>query len=140
MNIFYTIIGILKAILLKIFPSFGYKGVVDTQICIYNKLKKKIPGISENELLNRLIISRIKAPPRVASRKEEYAHYEPLLNNPNKALKDVIWKIVFYEYFESRTDKCLMKKVPPESIVDALSEAKEYIKERVNKIENERKK
>jgi len=104
MNVFEKIYYLFQGILTGIFPSLGYKGVVDTQIAVYNKIKRKYSKASENDLLNSLIISRVKAPPRVASKEEEYAHYKPVLCNPNKTLEDVIWEIVNYEYIESRRD------------------------------------
>jgi hypothetical protein len=92
----------IKASLLKIFSSLGYQGVINTQISIYNRLKKRAPETSENDLLNQLIISRIEAPPRAAPKEEKYAYYTPLLENPNKILEDVIWAIVGYEFIQSR--------------------------------------
>jgi len=132
MNIFEKIYYFFLGILTKLFPSLDYKGVVDTQIAVYNKLKRKYPKALENDLLNSLIISRIKAPPRVASEEQEYAHYKSLLNDSDKTLEDVIWEIVNYEYLESRKD-FLEKRVPPEILIREISEAKQYIKEKVNK-------
>ena len=105
MKVFYIVIALIKAFLLKIFPSLGYEGVINTQISVYNKLKKRAPEMPENDLLNHLIISRIEALPRVASKEEEYAHYTPLLENVDKTLEDVIWAIVEYEYILSRQEK-----------------------------------
>ncbi len=96
--------GLLRAFLLKIFPSLGYKSTVDTQISAYNLLKRKFPEERENDLLNTLIMSRIEVPPRVASKQEEHTYYEPLLENPDKTLEDVIWAIVKYEYILSREE------------------------------------
>jgi len=104
MNLLSMIKGLVWAFLLKTFPSLGYKGTVDTQISAYNRLKRKFPAECENDLLNTLIMSRIEAPPRVASKQEEYTHYEPLLENPDKTLEDVIWAIVEYEYILSREE------------------------------------
>jgi len=101
--------GLVWAFLLKIFPSLGYKGTVDTQISVYNRLKRKFPAECENDLLNTLIMSRIEAPPRVATKQEEYTHYEPILQNPDKTLEDVIWGIVEYEYILSREEHLLSR-------------------------------
>lgn len=138
MNIFEKIYYFFQGILIKLFPSLGYKGVVDTQIKVYNKLKRKYPKALENDLLNSLIISRIKAPPRVVSKEEEYAHYKPVLDNPNKTLEDVIWEIVFYENLKSRTNELLKKKIPPEAVTNWILKARQYIKGKVNKMKNER--
>lgn len=102
MKVFQIIIGLIVSLLSKIFPFTTYKGVINTQISIYNRLKSGVPEMPENDLLNHLIISRIKSRPRVASQEEEYAHYKPLLENPDKTLEDVIWAIVEYEYILSR--------------------------------------
>ena len=119
---------------------FGYMGVVDTQISIYNRLKKAMPELSENDILNKLILSRIKAPLGIASKEEEYAHYEPLLDNSNKTLEDVIWEIIFFEYLKTRTNELLKKKIPPEAITTWISEVRQYIKERVSKIKPQKRK
>jgi len=86
----------IKDFLLKIFG--GYKGIVVTQINLYNRGKRVAPESAENDLLNELTISRIRTELRVAAREQEYIHYRPLLENPHKTLKDVIRAIVEYEY------------------------------------------
>ncbi len=88
--------------LAKVFPSLSYKGAVDTQISIYNRLKGMAPGIAENEVLNKLIMSRIRAPLGPAPKDEQYTHYAPLLHNSHKTLEEVILAIVEYEYIVSR--------------------------------------
>jgi hypothetical protein len=115
-------------------------GVVDTQISIYNRMKKAMPELSENDILNELILSRIKAPLGTASKKEEYAHYEPLLDNTNKTLEDVIWEIIFFEYLKTKTNELLKKKIPPEAITTWISEVRQYIKQRVSKIKPQKRK
>jgi hypothetical protein len=99
--------GIIKTFLLKISSALGYQGVINTQISIYNRLRRKAPQIPENELLNYLINSRIRSIPRVASKEREYAYYMPLLENSNKTLEDVIWSIVEYECILSREEELL---------------------------------
>jgi len=94
--------SIIKELLLKIFSPFGYQGVINTQISVYKRLKKRTPEMSENELLNYLISSRMKAQPKVALEEEEYANYLPILENTNKTLEDVICAIVGYEFIQSR--------------------------------------
>ncbi len=131
----------MKGIIKKIFSkAFGYMGVVDTQISIYNRLKKAIPELSENEILNKLLLSRIKTLPRIALKEEEQAHYKPLLDNSNKTLEDVIWEIIFFEYLKNRTNELLKKKTPPEAITTWISEVRQYIKERTSKIEPRKRK
>jgi len=133
MNIFEKIYYYFSGILIKLFPSLGYKGVVDTQIKVYKKLKRKYPKASENDLLNSLIISRIKALPRIVSKEEEYAYYKSVLDNPDKTLEDVIWEIIFYENLKSRTNELSKKKIPPKEIKKWILEVKQYIKENLNK-------
>jgi len=102
--ILLTVKGLIWLLLEKIFPPLSYKGVVNTQIAVYKKLKKREPKMPEDKLLNLLITSRVEAPPRVASKQDEYTHYESLLKNPNKTLEDVILAIVEYEYILSRSE------------------------------------
>lgn len=104
MKVFHMIMALPELLLSKLFPFLTYKSVINTQIAIYNRLKRREPGMSENDLLNHLIISRIEAPPRVTSKEEEYTHYKPLLENPNKTLVDVILAIVEYENILSRSE------------------------------------
>ena len=108
MNILY-IKSLLMGILLKIIPPISYKDTVNTQITIYNRLKKKFPKASENDLLNSLIMSRIKAIPRVNSLSGEFDYYTFLLEKSNKNIQEVIWEIVNYENFESRKQKAYNK-------------------------------
>jgi len=133
MNIFQKIYYFFQGILIKLFSSLGYKGVVDTQISCYNRIKKARPEFSEKEILNKLIVGRIEALPRVASKKEEYDYYKLLLNNPDKTLEDVIWEIIFYENFKSRTNELLKKKIAPKEIMMQILEIRQYIKESVGK-------
>ncbi len=93
-----------KIVLSKAFPSYSYKGVINAQIRVYNRLKKSALDMSENELLNSLIISRIETWPRAAPKEVEYAHYAPLLEYPHKGLEDVIWAIVEWECILSRQE------------------------------------
>lgn len=88
--------------LAKVFPSLTYKGTVDTQISTYNRLKGMAPETAENEVLNKLIMSRIRAPLGPAPKNVEYVHYAPLLHNSHKTLEEVILAIVEYECIVSR--------------------------------------
>lgn len=129
------IAALLKGLLVKIFPSLGPKGVVDTQIAVYKRLKKKFPTASENDLLNSLIISRIKAPLSPTTFQEEYAQYETLLQDPNKTLKDVVWSIVEYEYLLSRGEELYHQLagigVEPLVVVEELEKWLKYVDERI---------
>ena len=102
MNIVRFAKGIIWALLLKMFPSLSYKGVVNTIVKCYIRIRKAMPGIAANEALNYLINVRVEAPPRVATKQEELAHYEPLLKKNDKSLEEVIFAIVEYEYISSR--------------------------------------
>ncbi len=102
MKILAMILALIQSLLLKIFPFLGYQGVITTQINIYKKIKRRYPGMLENDVLNHVIVSRIESWPRAASKEEEYAHYQPLLEDNNKTLEDVIWAIIDWENIESR--------------------------------------
>jgi len=94
--------------------KIGYKSVVDTQINIYNKLKKKYPNLSEQEVLNKLIKSRISSALTRKGKEKECLYYNNLENlfNKEKDLEEVILKIVRYEYILSRkTIKLTPKEV-----------------------------
>jgi len=94
----------------KVFSSlFGYKGVIDTQISVYNRLKRHMPEMPENELLNKLIASRIRAWPRVRSKEQEQEYYAQLLEDSNKSLEDVIWAIIEYEFIQSREKEAMIE-------------------------------
>lgn len=91
----------------KVFNTFTYKGVVDTQIDIYNKLKKQFPDKKEDDILNMLIMTRIKSAAMLKSQfplSEMEKYYGPLLKKKSKGLDDVLSSIVWYEYIESRSD------------------------------------
>lgn len=123
----------------KILPCLTYKGVVNTQIAIYKKIKHHQPELNENEILNLLILSRIQAPPAVAPRVEEFVHYEPLLQNSEKTLEDTILKIVEYEYILSRVNDTydlgfgmrLSEEEKSANINSFLSITESYIKKRI---------
>ena len=66
-----------------------------------------MPESQDNELLNKLIASRINAFPKVGADEQEY--YEPLLGNPNKSLEDVIYAMIHYEYILSRASEAITK-------------------------------
>lgn len=120
----------MKGKIKKIFSkAFGYMGLVDTQISIYNRLKKAMPELSENEILNKLILSRIKTLPRIASEEEEYTYYKSLLQNPLKDLELVILHIVNYEFIESRKEK--IKIIPYDYVIKFQCEYARYIQEKI---------
>lgn len=95
----------MKGIFKKLSSWASYQGVIDTQINIYNKLKKRSPNMSENECLNYIITSRMKSTPKIGSvddqQYQEYK-YKQLIENNDKTLRDVIWEIVVYEFIQSR--------------------------------------
>ncbi|MFH1717200.1 MAG: hypothetical protein ABIF19_07610 [Planctomycetota bacterium] len=132
------ILTILKGLLLRAFPSMGPRGVIDTQIAVYQRLKNKFSTASENDILNSLIMSRVNAPMSPSTPSDEYTHYEPLFENPNKALEDVIWAIVEYEYILSRGEQLHQELAEmgaqPSAIVGELQEWRNYIKERIERI------
>lgn len=134
-KILFIIKSLIGGLLVKIFPSLGPKGVVDTQIAVYKRLKKKFPTASENDLLNSLIMSRIKTPLSPSTTQEEYVHYEALLQDPNKTLKDVVWAIVEYEYLLSRGEELHHQLaeigVEPLVVAEELEKWLKYVDERI---------
>ena len=126
--IIFKIIPLIKAVILRLFPVLGYRGVVDTQINIYNKLKGKLP---EQEILNRLISSRMTM--SFGERDGVERAYGYLINDNNKTLKDVIKAIINYEYFESVESKALISKIPREIAKEQKRKYMDYIEERLNK-------
>jgi len=139
-----------KGLLLKLFPSLGPKGVINTQIAVYKKLKKKYPTASEDDILNSLIMYRVKSPLSPTSSQEEINHYDKILKNNNKTLEDVIWAIIEYEYILSRfvnyqkLREILSAKLSkfnwtPEKIQEEIDKEKDdwiqYIQEKVRNID-----
>ncbi|HUS46431.1 MAG TPA: hypothetical protein VM219_10480 [Phycisphaerae bacterium] len=122
-------------LLIKLFPSLGPKGVIDTQITVYKRLKAKFPYADENDILNSLILSRVNAPLSPSSTSEELAHYETLLESTDKTLEDVIWTIVEYEYLLSRGPELHRELAEvgakPTDVAEEIAEWHRYIKERV---------
>lgn len=138
MRILFILKALFWGILIKLFPSLGPKGIIDTQIKVYQKLKKKFPEASENDLLNSLIMSRVNAPFSPSTSQNEYSNYETMVQDPNKTLEDVIWGIVEYELLLSRGEQLFeqlsMVKAPPTAVIEELQEWKRYVKKRIKKL------
>ncbi|MBU4349179.1 hypothetical protein KJ599_02530 [bacterium] len=128
----------LKGLLLKIFPSFGPKGLIDTQISVYNRLKKMSPYAAENDILNSLIMSRINTPLSPSTKHEERLHYDSILQNTNKKLEDVNWAIFEYENILSREAEFNLQlqkiNAQPSEITQEYQKWKKYIMECVEKL------
>lgn len=135
MKILKIILAFFKGLILRVFPPMGPRGVIDTQITVYRRLKNKFTTASENDILNSLIMSRINAPINPSTASEESIHYEPLLQNPNKMLEDVIWAIVEYEYILSRGEQLHQELAEigaqPSAIAEELQEWRDYIKKSI---------
>lgn len=121
-----------------LFPSIGPKGVIDTQITMYKRLKAKFPSADENDILNSLIMSRVNAPMGPSTKSEELVHYESLLQSTSKTLEDVIGAIIEYEYILSRGEE-LHKQLanigaPPIDVAEEIEKWFVYIKEKVKEI------
>ena len=135
--------NILKTISEKLQSLFNYQGVINTQIRIYNRIKKYNPEMSENERLNYLINTRIRSLPRVASREEEQSYYDEILDKPNKTLEEVLWVIVGYEFIQSRRvelfeqgyKRGLSTEEIGRSVEDLKRKIKKAIKESISKNE-----
>ena len=132
------ILNLAKGLFLKLFPSFGPKGVIDTQIQVYKRFKRENPNEAENDILNALITSRIHAPFGPSSKEREISHYQPLLEKNNKTLEEVLWSIFEYEYMSSRKEELfsgLAKEgVQPPEFLEWLQEMQGYIQKCVNEL------
>ncbi|NQT23543.1 MAG: hypothetical protein HQ579_08940 [Candidatus Omnitrophica bacterium] len=129
MNPLCIITGLFKALMLKVFPSFGYKGVVDTQIGIYGRAKQS--GATEQKALNHLIVSRKRL--LLGEEKAAEQAYGFLLSDNHKTLKDVIKAIIAYEYFDNAESKKLTSNMPMDAIEVAKKECAQYIDKRLSK-------
>jgi len=110
--------GRLKNIFLSIPGSYG--SVVNKQIDLYLKFKKECSESTENEILNMLLGSRIRTYsmlPRQYHPEEAGLYYEPLLEDDEKTLYDVIFHIVKYEFVVSRQDWINRHSTPKEQMI-----------------------
>ena len=99
----------IKRTIRKELSSSDYTDVIKTQISVYNRLKQHNPEMPENELLNKVIISRMRARPRIGSKEQEQTYYSQFLESSNKTLEDVIWAIIDYEFILSRAQEAIIK-------------------------------
>lgn len=90
-----SLVGLLKGLLLKIFPFLGYRGVVNQQIRIYKKFKKT--NFSEDDILNIILESRRKFTHDIGSD----SYYQELISIPNKNLEQSIMAILEWEYLSN---------------------------------------
>ena len=121
----------LKMLILKMFPFLGYKGVVNTQIKIYKKLKRK--GYSEAVALNKILDSR-----RIFSLRDlgANAFYQELINTDNKTLKQVIQAIVEWEQLDSFNARAKRERnnIPFGFTEEYRKEIKTYISKKIETI------
>lgn len=103
--------------------------VVDTQIEFYKALRNSKPTLSEDEILNKLILSRIASPPAIVSAEEDLAHYQELLVKPSKDLEEVILKIIHYEFIETRMAK--IQNIPIDYVIRFQCDVGEYIQRQI---------
>ena len=139
MKIIRNIWLLLTGWLTRLFPSTGPKGVIDTQITMYKRLKAKFPSADENDILKSLIRSRVNAPMSPSAKSEELAHYESLLQSKSKTLEDVIGAIVEYEYILSHGEE-LHKQLadigaPSIDVAEEIEKWFVYLREKVKEVE-----
>lgn len=122
-------LGFLKGLLLKIFPFFGYKGVVSQQIRIYKRLKKA--DYPEDAILNIILDARRKFSSRDAGAD---SYYQDLIAMSDKTLESVIMAIVEWEYLSNMRSYEIRDKhnIPPEFIESFRKEMFKYIHEKVS--------
>jgi len=138
MNIFKIIMAFIKGLIVIIIPSAGPKGVINTQISVYRRLKKRFPAASEDDILNSLIMSRCNTQLGFSSRQKEIVHYKAILNNKNKTIEDVIWAIVEYEYILSRGEQfhkeLLEIGAEPMDVTEEIVHYRKYVTKRVEEM------
>jgi hypothetical protein len=119
---------LLGTTILKMFPSLSYKGVVNTQIRIYKKLKRK--GYSETVALNKILDSRRRLSLRDLGAD---AFYQELISIDNKTLEQVIQAIVEWEYLDSFEARVRRGKnnVPFDFVEEYRKEMKIYISKKI---------
>lgn len=123
--------GLLKGLLLKIFPFLGYKGVVSQQIRIYKKLKKA--EYPEDAILNVILDARRRFSSRDVGAD---SYYQDLMATSDKTLESVIMAIVEWEYLSNMRVHEIRGKhnIPPEFIESSRNEMSRYIHEKVSDI------
>ena len=114
--------------ILKMFPFLGYKGVVNTQIRIYKKLKRK--GYSEAVALNKILESRRKLSLKDLGTDD---FYQELISIDNKTLEQVIQAIVEWEYLDSFEARVRRGKnnIPFSFVEEYRKEMKIYIGKKI---------
>jgi hypothetical protein len=128
----------IKGLIVTIIPLTGPRGVINAQISVYRRLKKRFPDASEDDILNSLIMSRCNTQLGFSSSQKEIVHYEAILNNKNKTIEDVIWAIVEYEYILSRGEQ-LHKELldigaEPMEVIEEIMQWRKYITKRVEEM------
>ena len=131
------ITALFKAILIKLFPSLSYKGVVNKQIKLYQRSINK--GVPEQDALNQLLDSRrraLKITNSVVSNTQDLGaneYYQDLIMLPNKTLAQTIKAIVEWEYLYNMKSYELRNKnrIPPSNVDDFKNEVSKYIESKV---------
>lgn len=123
------ITGLFKAILIRLFPSLSYKGVVDAQIKFYKRQIEK--GASEQDALNELLDSRSAISDDFDKGANEY--YQDVKMLPNKTLAQTIKAIVEWEYLYNMKSYELRAKnrIPPGYVDEFKNEISKYIEGKV---------
>lgn len=116
------------------YKKFGFESVVNTQIDLYLKFKKKYNNVTEDEILNMLLLSRMKSSSILPqfSLKEQEKFYADLLQDNNKTLEEVISRIIWYEYVGSRMEQ-VIKKFSFKEVTHFQVRVDSYINEQVEK-------
>jgi len=113
-------------------PGF-YGSVVNKQIDLYLEFKKECSEVTENEILNGLLSSRIRTYsmlPHQYSPEEAELYYKPLFEDDEKTLYDVIFHIVEYEFIVSRQDWITKHSTSKEQMIFE-SGVEEYISDQI---------
>lgn len=122
----------LKGVLIKILPSLGYKGTIDTQVSIYKTNKKRYPDVSEDKILIRLLNSRLKV---LRKDPETIYYYSQLVQQQDKTPEDIISKMAEWEYIDNSRSRAIRAKqnIPEDFIERFRAEIREYVRFRLQK-------
>ncbi len=135
----FNLKALIRSLLLQLFPSRGPRGVIDTQIVMYKRLKAKFLSADKNDVLNSLIMSRVNTSTSPLIKSEERVHYESLLQSTSKTLEDVIGAIVEYEHILSRGEKLHQQLADigasPKDVEKEIEKWFAYLKEKVKEVE-----
>lgn len=132
MSFFRYTKGIFQSIITSIFSGLGYKGVVNTQISLYKKIRASKEA-SEDEIICYLLSSRLEVSNNDIGAE---SYYQELLKMPNKNLEWAIVSILEWEYFgnQKALEKIHRNNIPQEYVNEYYQEMLEYVRIKVTSL------